>query len=579
MIFKKKKLPEVPKKQEPEVIKTFSIYSFWLNKVVPDIVFDSKFFQKRIHWKVSPIRDLKELQVSSDMQSIYIIQNNIVWEAGNFSRTNKIVFRPSSEQNPSKIRRMFRGWWGGSYIVLDVSKRFIKDFDFRKRYPYAIDFVINYTTKAISLKIKHVKIALHQSINNIEPIIEFFEEDFRLKLFSKSKANLVRLQKLWGDQGLPDVVWIRLNEILKGFIVDEFGKDVCPDFNVVSLYTAFAMAYFPTEPRLFFLLQELRSVSNPAEVPLIESPITLESNRSDLNIFHLYFNDVPKSIKKLYLKDPFVLNLYKLLKSDFRIDDVNVIRYWIRFMIGVYNPCHKGVQINKDDTADILVKNTFDPEQGYHFVGTMYLTRILQSYRILKKEFNFSTEKALKTLLKGLKVNIGTREFWDTIYMFQNNWNRFDKDATVIKEFLKHGVCTATHDSLSREINNLGKPNIVFENITDKQRKRFESAFKVLDKIYYFKLAEDSNRLREIGDVLKICVGSAGYDERVLRGKCLIAYVETDMQKYLGCIEIRQEQIVHQARTYCNQSFSGELEQVFEVWLKHSKLQFYGNYF
>lgn len=579
MIFKKKKLPEVPKKQEPEVIKTFAIYSFWLAKIVPGVVFDSEFFQKGIHWKTSPTTNINNLRPTSDLLGIYLIHNNIVWEARNFSHTDKIVFRPASEQDPSKIRRMLRNWWGGSYIVLDISKRFISG-DFSKRYPYAVDFIVNYTTKAVSLKIKYIKITLHRSINNIEPIVELFEESFRIKMFSKSTANLARLQahSYWSDHGLPEAVWVKLNGILKNFIVDEFGKDVCPDFNVVSLATAFAMAYFPTEPRLFFLLRELKSNPDPAELTSAKTPVTLESDRSDLNIFHQYFSDVPKSIKRLYLKDPFVLPLYKLLKYDFGIDDINIIRYWIRFMIGVYNRCHKHVQINKDDTAEILVKNTFDPEQGYVFVGTTQLTRILQSYRILKKEFNLSSEKALNTLLKGLNANIGTREFWDTIYMFQNNWNRFDKDATVIREFLKRGVCTATHDLLSIEISNLGKPNIVFENITDKQRKRFECAIRVSDRIYYFKLAEDSNRLRKIGDTLKICVGSAGYDEKVLKGKCLIAFVETDAQ-YVGCIEIRQEQIVHQARTYCNHAFAGELEQVFEAWLKHSKLQFYGNYF
>lgn len=596
MIFKKKKLPEVPKKQEPDRIDAFQMYSFWMTKIKPGVVFGTKDIQKGILWKESKPDSINHLQFDSNLNTIYIIDNNIVWEASPRHDGTVDSFRPSCIKEASDAREKIQTWWNGSFIVLDLPKSFRTE-SFSRKYAYAIDFIINHTTKSVSFKIKYVNITLrHTLFEKLESEVKLSEENFRLKLFSNSKTNIRNmLHKYSGHNYLPELVWERLNDILKGFIIEEFGKDVCPDFKVVDLYSAFAMAYFPTEPRLFYLLKEFGcSDLFTGTFPHVRTPrvsseildrlnISLEDDRSDLNIFYRYFKDVPKSIKKLYLKDPNILALYNLFKVDFEIDDINLIRYWLKFFIGVANPCHKQVQINKDYTAEILVKNTFDPEQGYLFVGTFFPVRALEAYKILRKEFNCSPEKAFNILFKAIKTDrITSHDYWDVVNMFKDNWERFDKNSPVIRSFLRYGVCTETHDLLSNEILQLGKPNRIFNNITDKQKKRYEYDFKVKDTKYCFRLAEDSNRLKEIGEALRICVGSADYDLSVLKGQCLIAFivlVEGESQKYVGCIEIRKEKIVHQARTFCNHSFSGDLEAVFNQWLKKANLQFHGNFF
>ena len=595
MIFKKKKLPEVPKKQEPDKIYTFSLYSFWMTKVRTGIIFNPKSIQKEILWKETVPDALDHLHLSSDLNTIYLIKDNIVWEAS--PRHDKTVeaFRPSSCKNASEARDKIHSWWNGSFIVLDIPKSFKTD-NFSRKYAYAVDFIINYTTKSVSFKIKYVEVTLRHVFDKIEPEVRLSEENFRLILFSNSKTNIRNMLRNYsGHNYVPNLAWEKLNVILKGFITEEFGKDVCPDFEVVDLHTAFAMAYFPTEPRLFFLLRDFGCSNTFAGfLPRTRTPrvstdvlsrlnVNLEDDRSDLNIFYKYFKDVPKSIKKLYLKDPNILALYNSLKVDFEIDDINLIRYWLKYFIGIANPCHKQVQINKDYTAEILIKNTFDPDQCYISAGTFYLDRALDSYRILRKEFNCSPEKALNLLFKGLKTDrMGSGDYWDAVNMFKNNWERLNKDDPAIKALLKYGICTSTHDLLSKEILQLGKPNRIFNNITDEQKKRYEYDFKVKDTKYYFRLAEDSDRLKDIGNALKICVGSANYDLSVLKGQCLIAFVvlaEGDSQKYVGCIEIRKEKVVHQARTFCNHSFSGDLEAVFNQWLKKADLQFHGNFF
>lgn len=125
----------------------------------------------------------------------------------------------------------------------------------------------------------------------------------------------------------------------------------------------------------------------------------------------------------------------------------------------------------------------------------------------------------------------------------------------------------------------MGKKILHFD-LTDKQKKRYEKDYEIENVKYFYRLAEGTKRLVEIGEALHICVGSFDYDQRVVDKQCLIVYVveEKDKnQQYVGCIEVRSESVAHQARTFCNADFTDNLQKSFEKWIKDVKLDFSGN--
>lgn len=443
----------------------------------------------------------------------------------------------------------------------------------RYRYVFNVCLVANWDELALSVFIGKVDFRF-QFENNI-PVPTVNYENFRLKLCSNSSVNLRNMSsynmnapcyRLPCDSipelGIPEIAMNKINEILKAFIVKKFGKDTCPDFTAKTLDQAFALAYFPTEPRLFYLMNGRGNPNYSDKVAAVfkDIDVSCRDDRSDLSIFYKHFGKIPDSIKKMYRSRPEYLAKYLCLHKA-GITDVNIIRKLIAAQ------------------EQRFCGNTASQLELYSDIGAIT--------QVLLHDFG-CTQKKIIRILFGDKSCGFIHEWKDCIDMFliglkrqqsvkyKYRWQRvtenncFATDSDFAKRFLTDGVCRSTHDFLASELDKLEKENVPFK-LTERQKKRYEHNIDGFN----FKLAEDCYRLVDIGSYMSICVGS--YDGHVLGGKCLIVYVEKD-GSYQACIEVReQENAVHQARAKRNAALTGEADAAFKKWLAITGLQFNGN--
>lgn len=536
---------------------------------------------------------------------IYLVQKGAVWIADRESlkHDHNVVKWNLTTRTEEDINRLARDTTrASSMLVLFAPQVTLLPINYQAmQYTFGINFTVNHSDKAVTLELLQLRYQFVPTVNGLETHIGFGKEEYRLKLFSDSRANLLRLLK-WRlrycqepvTSYIPDIVFDKLDKILKDFVIAEFGKDVCSDFKVYDLLSAFAVAYFPTEPRLFYFLKTLDFENVPKDVlQNIKLNYIDQVFKKDLNVFNNVFPNVPSSIRKYYLQDPFALIAYFVLKDYVGVTDINLIQ---KLIVGFSPVLSKNAYIDDPNlpVADCIRvgrQNTSCKD----WIQVKPLYKCKNVYNILVTDLGCPTKKALRILFEdALKIHLAGIDWEDELRAFELNWDRFEKDSKTIKTLLRRGFCKETHDMLSREIALLGRRNLTF-NLTDEQKERYEFTYKVKDTKYYFRLAEDTKRLLEIGNALNICVGSFDYDERVVLGLCLIAFVVeeiNDKQNYIGCIEIRKDTCaigsrikasgaahVHQARTYCNGDFKGDLEKIFQHWLQDCDLSFSGNQF
>lgn len=126
------------------------------------------------------------------------------------------------------------------------------------------------------------------------------------------------------------------------------------------------------------------------------------------------------------------------------------------------------------------------------------------------------------------------------------------------------------HDTLEKDYKKL-KEN-AFEYHYDK---------KVQDKLnkeidgFKFTLATTSEELVSVGTKMSICVG--GYTSNVARKDCMIVYVTKD-NKYVGCIEIKPNGEINQAKAFQNNYFEGELLKAFDEYTEMLQLDTHNCY-
>ena len=126
------------------------------------------------------------------------------------------------------------------------------------------------------------------------------------------------------------------------------------------------------------------------------------------------------------------------------------------------------------------------------------------------------------------------------INAFENDYHLRDS-ARMYAQALAAGVTTIDnsgnireiHDRIMHEYNRMRFRNRVISY--DKTEKRFEQT---VDD-YQFILAEDTDRLYDIGNNLRICVGS--YGENAVAKRCTIITMQKD-NNYVACIELRKQQ-------------------------------------
>ena len=393
------------------------------------------------------------------------------------------------------------------------------------------------------------------------PIVNY--ENYRLKLCSNSTTNLENVSiynkntfnfydtpcNRFSELGIPELAMDKINEILKAFIVKKFGKDTCPDFTAKKLLDAFALAYFPTEPRLFYLMNNWANPNyNYQTVALFtDMDVSCKDDRDNLSIFYKHFGNIPDSIKKMYRNKPENLTGYICLHKA-GITDINFIRNLLDAQNKWIDSKGKNIRISQVEMY-------------------VYLERIIP---VLQNDFNCTQKKIIRILYNNKPC--ATHEWKDSITMFLQGYTYFTHDSDFVRTFMNDGICHHTHDLLSSELDKLKKENVPF-NLRESQKTRYEHEIEG----FSFKLAENSRRLVEIGSYMGICVGS--YDRKVLFGNCLIVYAEKD-GIYQACIEVQEQtNMVYQARAKYNADLQGDVEEAFRKWLKLSDLHFGDNSF
>lgn len=122
---------------------------------------------------------------------------------------------------------------------------------------------------------------------------------------------------------------------------------------------------------------------------------------------------------------------------------------------------------------------------------------------------------------------------------FDNNYYLSDS-ARMLKQILaanievdNSGNIKEIHDRIMHEYNKMR-----FRNRTITYEKSEQNFEQTVDD-YQFVLAEDTDRLYDIGNTLRICVGS--YGERAVAKRCTIVTMQKDNQ-YVACIELYKNQ-------------------------------------
>lgn len=127
----------------------------------------------------------------------------------------------------------------------------------------------------------------------------------------------------------------------------------------------------------------------------------------------------------------------------------------------------------------------------------------------------------------------------------------------------------------------------IYDTLEKDYKKLKENAYeyhydkKVQDKLnkeidgFKFTLATTSEELVSVGTKMSICVG--GYTSNVARKDCMIVYVTKD-NKYVGCIEIKPNGEINQAKAFQNNYFEGELLKAFDEYTEMLQLDTHNCY-
>jgi hypothetical protein len=126
------------------------------------------------------------------------------------------------------------------------------------------------------------------------------------------------------------------------------------------------------------------------------------------------------------------------------------------------------------------------------------------------------------------------------------------------------GSVMEMHDRFADIVNKLEEENMPLE---------YEDKFLKLDETidgFEFYLAKETDELKIVGNLLKICVG--GYRERALEKELIIALVKKDGHHRI-CIELSTDcRTLHQAKIHCNKFPSGELLKALTTWMDKHKI-------
>ena len=335
--------------KEPKMLKysvpklnRFSINSIHVNSCPirvtdPTLAKDGEVL-KRTNWYTYGEGEKDWLIPEAWLDEIYLVKKGQIWEAEKNIIDNVIKWKKSPTLPIEEIVKQVRDNPCRSVLIVYIPD----DFDeyqvfLNMSYMYSAEFSINEEDLAVTVDLNFVCYKIDQGINGLKVKIYFDTDSYRFKVGTTSRVNIERaLQREFPfnrdpdgiyNATIPDIVFEKLEKIIKGFVVKKYGKDVCSDFKIDNLMSALAVCYFPTEPRLFYICTKMHNLGCANEDVLRDinlNPFSIVKN--DLNIFKETFGGVPTSIKRLYLEDPYTIVAYYILTHYFGVKDVGLIR-------------------------------------------------------------------------------------------------------------------------------------------------------------------------------------------------------------------------------------------------------------
>jgi hypothetical protein len=155
---------------------------------------------------------------------------------------------------------------------------------------------------------------------------------------------------------------------------------------------------------------------------------------------------------------------------------------------------------------------------------------------------------------------IGIRE---TIHCINDIGTMYDQlVANQVSFLINKSTIVGIHDRLSSLLKKIKTENqmIPFSDIEKNWEEQIED--------YNFALPKYTHELIDIGETLKICVGSYGF--RALAKNCTIISIKKE-NKWHGCIEVYENRLL-QVKMYRNNKPDGEIKKIVESWAKKHNL-------
>lgn len=284
----------------------------------------------------------------------------------------------------------------------------------------------------------------------------------------------------------------------------------------------------------------------------------------------------PKSMRKIYPKNPFALVMYRALRElgftnydlmrpffdgtrigeiDFKKIGVNHLPFLQPLIEADRNPMpvlyeeDEGM-ISQEEIDAILGGGPVTHYEEWEQLAflTKWLIERKGEKRIARRLLRYSTEP-----IEGQNCDI-----------CRMIYRHFDEISDETKEmFVQNGFSHELHEQLVGEINQIEYSHEEIPYLP------YERDFECEINGYRFELPIYTDEIQNIGIAMQNCVAS--YLQDVCHKKCTILTVKKDEQ-YVSCVEIR-DSCVKQALGFKNERMQGELLYVFNFWMHRMMLQ------
>lgn len=256
----------------------------------------------------------------------------------------------------------------------------------------------------------------------------------------------------------------------------------------------------------------------------------------------------PKSLRKAYSFNPYVPVIFLILKQ-WGLQDINHIQKFFgydRTIFNVYLANFRAVF-----RPDGVVIDCCESGCDWQRLGG-YARFILER----------KGEKHFVKVFSRLSLNPWNEYVRDILRMLYDYQGLFSEE--ILKLLLAQGETRIVHDLMAEAVNRQKYQNVKLEYDDNKLRhgRTMLNCECSIDG-YEFHLVKDTDDLYEIGGALCNCVASYRWD--VVHYISAIFYVKKD-DKYLACIEVKDQNAIVQASGYCNRELRGTLLEYFAYW-------------